>query len=77
MFQHVHYGLKWLRAQLWDSKCSPLVLASPSEIVLRNDSLTNPVDRQRSLDQLVRMADGGDEMAAVAVTALAGLVIQP
>jgi hypothetical protein len=35
----------------------------------------NTVDRQLSLDQLRRMADDGDEMAADAVKALNGLII--
>jgi hypothetical protein len=35
----------------------------------------NLVDRQRSLDQLRRMAANGDEMAAEVVKALNGLII--
>jgi hypothetical protein len=36
----------------------------------------NIVDRRRSYDQLIRMSDAGDEMAAIALSAIRGLVIE-
>lgn len=47
-----------------------------NHFIMASSVSANPVDRQRSFAQLVRMADTGDEMAADALQALNGLEIK-
>jgi hypothetical protein len=46
-----------------------------NHFIMASSVSANPVDRQRSLDMLHRMKDNGDEAAAIALTALDGLII--
>lgn len=47
-----------------------------NHFIVASSVSANPVDRQRSLDQLRRMSADGDAMAAVALEALDGLEIK-
>jgi hypothetical protein len=47
-----------------------------NHFIMASSVSANPVDRQRSLDQLRRMSADGDAMAADALQALDGLEIQ-